>query len=425
MDRHRGPSLETLLKLILLLLGIGLSMVMLGLRLYSGYEEYQVAAEEEIERMQLVVRELSFENTDEFVRFTGGVLKHWKVVSDGGQGDHQMRTQNGITLWVVLDGRGIWESLIESNKLMFICGIVALLAFLQIAALLAYSVTRPLQRLEWGFERMSLGESVRLPPCRYSARELKMLTDKFNEMALEIDQWHDFQKNIVKMERLAMLGDMSASLAHEMRNPMATLKMQLDLLRIAMKDEHRYDEYLANFEEELDNMGAKLDQFLDFSRKGSSRRVLVDTVALLRDAADALRATATERGVAIRTLPYSDEAVEAHAILGDPDVLKQLLVNVGMNGILSMEEGGVLTVSLNFDEAHAVYTFDDNGCGVPENLGRKIFEPFVTTRPDCTGLGLAIAKKGVEDHNGSIDFASSKYGTSFIVTFPIYVQGRD
>lgn len=420
-------SLETQFKLILLMLALGMFAVLIGMRLYNGYREHLMFAMVEMRRIEQIVKEVPFESDKDLGGFVEDIFSLWKLAPEGDTGElrasvlRTAETAQGHTVYFRMDAKRVWESLIAENKPLFVYGMLSMLAFLQIGALFAYSITRPLRRLDWGFSHLMSGHPVQIPRADYAAEELVLLTDKFNEMSAELTKWREFQDNIVEMERLATMGEMASGVAHEMRNPVASMKMQMNLLRMMRGGEDEsLTEFMDNFDEELNNMGSKLEQFLDFARQDKPKRVLIDPIRLQHVAASDLEPVAEEYGILLRVLPLFDEEAEERPImLGDPGMLKQVLRNVGLNGIYSMEDGGVLTMSLDVGYDKVVFTIEDTGCGIPEKMGLRIFEPFVTTRPDSSGLGLAIAKKSVVDHRGTIRFHSTKFGTAFTIELPL------
>lgn len=426
--RTEVPSLETLLKLILLTLGIGLGLFMVGMRFHSDYQVHIGVANREAGHLATLVEEMHFASEAEMADYINRNAIYWRVFS-GRTGDVGTNTvfkfivtEDHRSLTIILDKEKIWNTMLEENRVALVFTLSLLIASLQIGVLLAYSVTRPLQRLVWGFDQMATGARVRLPECRFTAQELIHITNAFNDMAEQLDRWREFQRRVGRMERLAALGEMASGVAHEIRNPLASMKIHLHLLRVSMGSDATNAEYLDNFGEELERLERKLNQFLDFARQGSARREEISPAALLRWTETMVRVNAAERGVLVKVEPYTEDELEGVLFRGDPDGLKQVLLNLAINGIQAMESGGALTLALDLIDGDKIFfSVADTGGGIPDRVRDRIFEPFVTSRPEGTGLGLAITKKIVEDHDGTLDFTTSPSGSRFFVVLPIDV----
>lgn len=429
--RPRFPSLETLIKLILLSMGVVLTIFMMGMRLYRDYDENTAAAAAEMDALLRYAAQMVFASDGDLADFAAGYARHW-IAAGGGESGRNGRgapevsrrivSKNGSVVEMTLDDDEIWRGILEKNRSQLVLAFLTLIVSVQIASLLAYSVTSPLRRLAWGFRQMSEERSVRLPPCTLAARELVLLTDAFNEMAERLDKWREVQNRIVRMDRLVSLGEMVSGVAHEIRNPLASMRIHLDLLYNEIEDEKKRKR-LWIFEEELRRLERKLNLFLDFARHRSTRREVVDPVELIEWVASMTRTSASERGVlvAVNARPTAPDTSgePARRFYGDPDEIRQALLNLALNGIQAMETGGRLTLSLLYEGDRVVFSVEDTGCGVPEAIRARIFEPFVTSRSDGTGLGLAITRKYVEDHGGLLDYSSSERGSRFYMVMPL------
>lgn len=416
-----APSLETFLKLILLGLGVGLTVFLVGIRFYRGYEESALIAHVEADHLEQMAEQASFENDAAFADFINSYSLHWKAAQteeSGAKGVfRKLVSRDGRHVVLRLDSEKIWNGLVEENKMMLVLAILMLLASVQIAALFAYSVTRPLQRLAWGFRQLSSGLSARLPECRFAAHELIHLTNAFNEMSEQLHHWREVQKHMVKMDHLASLGEMASGIAHEIRNPLASMRIHLDLLRAQLAGDEKSCGRLGVFEEELGRLERKLNRFLDFARQGSNRREEIAPEELLQWVHRMLLSSARDKGIGIRITPCGGDCSRL-LFHGDPDELRQALLNLALNGMQAMESGGVLTLALALQDDKVVFSVEDTGCGISEKIRGRIFEPFVTSRSEGTGLGLAIVRRTVEDHGGVLDFTTSPSGSRFFMTLP-------
>ena len=429
MKKPRFPSLETMIKLILLMMGVVLTIAIMGMRLYRDHSASMELALAEVRRMETTVAAMNFSDVAELSAFASRNLAFWgdsprrRDVVRPREIYHSLESRNGLRLTLRLDEEAIWETLLDANRTQLVMAFLVLIVSVQVASLLAYSVTSPLRRLAWGFKQLASDRSVRLPANHFAADELVMITEAFNEMAARLDEWHDIQKRIVRMDRLAALGEMVSGVAHEIRNPLASMRIHLDLLYQSQEGDEVRRARLSVFEEELARLERKLNLFLDFARHRSNRREAIDPGELLEWVASMVGKSAEERGVRVDLAcdPYEDGE---SLFFGDSDELRQALLNLALNGIQAIEPDearkGVLSLSVSRARDRLVFAVEDSGCGVPEEVGARLFEPFVTSRSGGTGLGLAIARKCVEDHGGTLDYSTSPSGSRFFMVLPLY-----
>lgn len=255
-----------------------------------------------------------------------------------------------------------------------------------------------------------------------AARELSLVTGEFNEMAQQIDRWRAAQQHFARVDRLAALGEMASGIAHEIRNPLASMTIHLDLLRSELEEDDPRMERIAVFDAELARMGRSIDRFLVFAKGGSRHREYIDARELLLWCARMVELSAHKQNVQVTAETGGNEL----EILAAPDELRQLMLNLALNGLQAMPDGGRLLLHVDREDGRTVFTVEDNGRGVPENIRARIFDPFVTTRSDGTGLGLAISRRIAEDHGGTLDLESPLFieedgtgrGSRFIVRIP-------
>lgn len=427
--------MKTSLLLLFVLVGVGLLVIMIGIRLFVGYSSHVDLAYADMSRMQLVLNEISFANEEEMVSFIEDLFPHWKVERPIGTEpytkDHlrrQVKRYGGSPFYVRMNTDYIWSSLLKENKLAFFAGLLALVLFLQITLVFAKRVTTSLQKIENEMSEISSGagsrpkHKARLPVEGYSVLELEKLTNRFNEAVAQMEDWRDFEKKIERMERFAMMGEMASGVAHEIRNPMAAMKMQLNLLRTFAGKDPTYSELLDNIDEELGNLENKVDSFIEFARYEPGAMLDIDPDNLISWVIRDIAHMAEARGITVRVVPGEWSFGKKISFKGDPALIKQALMNMSVNAIQAMENGGTITMSVTAPVGEVIFTVEDTGKGVPEGIAPRIFEPFVSGRPDGTGLGLATARKIAEDHNGSIKFTTSTNGSAFRISLPRAIE---
>jgi len=414
----KAIRLETLLKWILLGLALCLALFILGTRFYQGYEAVSREARAQLDALGPVLAASRL--PEAMIPLKN--MSYWKLAREDDPRGVLISLGGGTNLTLSLDRRLIFDALFEENRSLLVLAMIVLLAAVEIATLLAYSVTRPLRRLAWGFAQLSKGRSVRLPAVTMTARELSLLTAEFNEMAEQIDRWREAQQGLARIDRMAALGVMASSIAHEIRNPLASMTIHLDLLRGEMDESDPRMERIDVFDAELARLGRTIDRFLVFAKGGSHHRERVRAGELIEWCARIVGGSARERGVEVRV--SADDGGEG--LLCAPDELRQLLLNLALNAIMVMTDGGKLTLRAEKREGRVDFSVEDTGGGVPDSLRERIFDPFFTTRADGAGLGLAISRRIAEDHGGTLELESpvrsrdgiERAGSRFIAKIP-------
>ena len=237
----------------------------------------------------------------------------------------------------------------------------------------------------------------------------------------DITKMLEMEEQVRRQERLATVGSLAAGIAHEIRNPLASLSGSIQVLQGEL-DLHGDNRNLMEIVlRETDRLNTIITEFLEYARPRTSHNerisvsaVLDETIMLLRNSREFKEGTRIVRDV--------DQNA---AIKGDPQRLRQVFWNLLINSCQAMSQGGEIRISAHSfsrpeDSADWVtITVSDNGEGIaPEYLG-KLFDPFFTTKAGGTGLGLAIVYRIIEDHGGTINVESvTGEGTSFIISLP-------
>jgi two-component system, sporulation sensor kinase E len=215
-------------------------------------------------------------------------------------------------------------------------------------------------------------------------------------------------------EKLSIVGELSASVAHEIRNPLTSLKGFVQLLQ--MEDEkHQY--YFQIMLDELNRINHIVGELLLLAKPQHLKYSLVDIHRILKDVTSLLRTEASLYNVQIEA-NFSEKEL---LIECDPNQLKQLFINLIKNSIDASSQGG--TVSIMVEEVKDDYillTITDNGCGISKGRLAKIGEPFYSSKDKGTGLGLTVSFKIVQSHHGTITFDSLKnQGTTVYISLPV------
>ena len=218
---------------------------------------------------------------------------------------------------------------------------------------------------------------------------------------------------ISKYDRINLVGKMVACIAHEIRNPMTTVRGFLQLMQ-SKKELHAYDSYFSIMIDELDRANDILTEYLSLARdKGGSwqkeniNRILEKLLPLIE-----AKALESDKKVILHTGEILDLYV-------DPKEFRQLVLNLSQNGIEAMKPSGLLTIRTYIDEDSVVLEVRDEGEGIKQEDYDKIGSPFYTTKEHGTGLGLAVCYTIASRHKATIDFESGPQGTTFKVRFRI------
>jgi PAS domain S-box-containing protein len=221
------------------------------------------------------------------------------------------------------------------------------------------------------------------------------------------------QEQVELRERLTALGEMSAGIAHELRNPMAVISGYLNLLSKKANNEHQA--IIQNITTEISGMNRIIGDLLTFARPASLNRVKVNIRELMEGClASALQATGA--GASIRT----EVNLDSLEVFLDEAVMRQALTNLIQNAVEAMPDGGTLSLSTVVLPDKLKIIFKDSGTGISPDAINKVFLPFFTTKDSGVGMGLALAHKIIVSHGGRIEVASTVgKGTVFTVVLPI------
>jgi two-component system NtrC family sensor kinase len=315
----------------------------------------------------------------------------------------------------------------------------ALAATILLAALgvLTYRwVFRPLRLLGHGSRRVAAGDfgfRIRLDTRDEMAElagALDDMTQRFQEIRDDLDRQVQLRtREVVRNEQLASVGFLAAGVAHEINNPLASIAMcaeslesRLDTPPTDESDTQVMRRYLELIQQEAFRCKGITEKLLDFSRLGEVRRQATAILALVDDVADMLRHVGRFAG---RTIDI--EAGSDVLVMVNPQEIKQVVLNLLVNALDSIEETGRVHVAVRRDGATAVLTLTDDGCGMTDEVLEHLFEPFFTRRKSGqgTGLGLSIVHRIVADHGGRIEATSAGPGTgsTFRVTLPVAEVG--
>lgn len=222
-------------------------------------------------------------------------------------------------------------------------------------------------------------------------------------------------EQLIRADRLAAMGELTAGVAHEVRNPLGIIRASVQLMEEAECNRDRVVSAAQVIKQEIDRLDRVIKALLDFGRPAPPTMRPVAVTQVLEDIALFSRTFASRAHVQIIER-YASDIPE---VMADPEQLKQVFVNLISNAVQAMSTGGTLRIETGVEEDFVFIRFSDTGPGIPEQILSKIFDPFVSTRDAGTGLGLTIVHRIVDDHDGHIEVTSEPgVGTAFTVWLP-------
>lgn len=232
----------------------------------------------------------------------------------------------------------------------------------------------------------------------------------------DITELHTLRERVVHSERMAALGELAARVAHEIRNPLISIGGFARRLEKKLSDDtSEYARIIVNEVTRLENI---LKEILGFVKSSRINKVRVDINEVVNNVIDFIAPLVSERQNTI--VKEISETPLMSAI--DPDRIKEALLNIITNASQATDQG-TITVKTRMEDHEAVIELSDTGCGIKNEDLKNIFNPFFTTKPQGTGLGLAVTHKIIQEHNGKIQVESAwGYGTAFRIYLPLEAQ---
>jgi signal transduction histidine kinase len=261
--------------------------------------------------------------------------------------------------------------------------------------------------------------------------------------SIMVERVRDMIRRVEESRHMSAIGEFSAQLSHEIRNPLTSIKLNLQRLERGVRDTQipvEYEKAVRISLREAMRLDGTVRGVLSISRTRAPRRDHVSLHTVLFSALDALTPQVEEEGGVVET--RLDARVDT--VLGDRELLKGAFLNLFLNAVEVMDAGGVLHVSTENVSAKGVPGLDgatnptgtysilvrlsDDGPGVPDEIRDRIFDPFFTTKEKGSGFGLPLAVRVMEEHGGSLaltESGSAGEGATFLVFLPVAGPGKD
>jgi signal transduction histidine kinase len=331
------------------------------------------------------------------------------------------RGDNAGDILYILYPESLWrDALWEAVWPFLVLGGSVGAASVALASGLGQGLSRRIRELERRTRLIAGGDFSPLPlPQRND--EIRDLAQSIHEMAQRLAQ---FQESARRTERLRLLGQVSGGLAHQLRNGLTGVRLAVQLFArecAGQTDTAALDVALR----QLTLLETNLKRFLDLGRDSDGRRERCSLPLLVGEAVELLRPQCRHANIALRWQPPSRDCV----LLGDPGRLGQLILNVLGNAVEAAGPGGTVQVALAEETRlapHApivVLEVLDSGPGPAPEVADRLFEPFVTGKPEGVGLGLAVAQQAAEAHGGRVRWSRKGNWTCFRIELPLEGSG--
>ncbi|AJW71474.1 sensor histidine kinase [Nitrosopumilus adriaticus] len=303
--------------------------------------------------------------------------------------------------------QGINSRIQNSITSIILTAIIILGISAVIAIQLGRSISRPILDLRENIFRVSDG-NLKNPHIFSNISEIDQLSKQIFEMGEKLEK---YQKEMIKTERLAAIGELSSRITHDLRNPLNSLKMAIDILKSKKPEMIKENqEYFDMMQHSVERMNHQIDEVLGFIKKHPPKR---ENVKFSEIISNSLKSFQFPKNIKI-------SVSENDGILWcDKNQIQNVIVNLISNSIhaIGKKEGKII---INFQEEQKFdkITVEDNGEGIPDDSLEAIFEPLFTTKQTGTGLGLVSCKNTVEAHNGEISAKNLPTGVIFTILLP-------
>jgi len=224
----------------------------------------------------------------------------------------------------------------------------------------------------------------------------------------------ELNRRIARMEHMSAIGELAAGLAHEIKNPMGSIKGAAEIIEPDIPEDHPKREFVDVLIEEVDRLNCVVEDFLNYAKPLTLRREKLHISEELEAVAKQARMSQKEKNVDFSVSGSEDLIIEA-----DRGLLRQVFLNLALNALQSTPDGTEVKIRAKRADGTVTVEFEDSGPGVPDDEKKKIFMPFYTSRETGSGLGLTITERIVMEHGGKIDVEDARGGGAiFRITLP-------
>lgn len=367
--------------------------------------------------------------------FPGDKQKEYfsNIVEDNGSFEYNLSSPTFISYASSIGYRNFngfgWTTIIEQEssvvdefenleKNFLFSTIIGIVSATVLGLVLSSFVTKPLGTLSKFAMMLGKGDfNVKAQQSKIS--EINSIANAFNEMEQSIKKLFETEKKLVeantriKNERLTAIGELAASMAHDMKNPLGTIKSGMEIIKRSKVDSS-LDEVIQRMDRAVSRMAHQVEDVLNFVRITPLSLKSTSIMSIINSAIKSI-----EIPKKIQLNIDGDDII----ILCDEKKLEIVFINLILNSVQSIgDSDGTISIRVKKSNTDVVIEIEDSGAGVPEQIMSDIFKPLVTTKQKGTGLGLASCKNIVEQHGGKIEFQNNP--TIFTVTIPLETKNK-
>ncbi|SDO18575.1 Signal transduction histidine kinase [Pseudomonas arsenicoxydans] len=369
------------------------------------FENHPAAVPEQIEQILRTTKQ----PTEQFTSSYSGIYR-------------PIFNENGDLQGVIFSGllrHSSLVGLVNQSNLFILIFLLSSAASLCVGWLVSQRLTQPLRGLSKGVQAVIAGDyRQRLPVT--GGDELAELSSTFNHMSERLGELQNLESQLRRRDRLHALGEVAMGLAHEIRNPLGIIKTATQLLHRRAdlpETDKRHLEYVVS---EVSRINDLITDFLDFAKPSAPLRSTEPARLLVDELVGFCAPELASHHIDV----HIDDQAPGATLYADARQLKQAGLNLIVNAIDAMPDGGQLTLGIRREGAYTVISVADTGTGIEPDMLERIFTPFVTTKASGTGLGLAKVFSIMENHDGRIECISEKdAGTTFTLYIP--ANGKD
>lgn len=323
-----------------------------------------------------------------------------------------------IVWWAFRDGMTM-----EAWRRYLVFSVIsALVPNILLVLLIVRTISRPIQRVTLAAVQVSNGAYGTEVDIRQSNDEIGLLADSFNEMsrkmADDIEQLRRLNEQLIRTEKLVALGTLSAGVAHEVNNPLASISSLIQMIQTKKALDNETREMIRLISTQISRISQVTHDMMDFARVRPTAKTNIEINNVLETS---LRLASFDKSFQNLKV-IKNYASDLPQIYADADQLQQVFLNLFLNARDAMPSGGILEIKTDLIDSAIKIEISDEGTGISENDLKKIFDPFFTTKSagKGTGLGLAVCYGIITAHGGRIEVSSNnKSGTLFLIFFPL------
>jgi len=363
------------------------------------FEDHPAAVPEKIEQILRTTKQ----PTEQFTSRYSGIYR--PILNENG--DLQGVIFSGLLRHTSLVG------LVNQSNLFILIFLLSSAASLGVGWLVSQRLTQPLRGLSKGVQAVIAGD-YRQRLSVTGGDELAELSSTFNHMSERLGELQNLESQLRRRDRLHALGEVAMGLAHEIRNPLGIIKTATQLLHRRAdlpETDKRHLEYVVS---EVSRINDLITDFLDFAKPSAPLRSTEPARMLVDELVGFCAPELASHHIEV----HIDDQAPGATLYADARQLKQAGLNLIVNAIDAMPDGGQLTLGIRRDATFTVISVADTGIGIEPDMLERIFTPFVTTKASGTGLGLAKVFSIMENHDGRIECTSEKDAGA---TFSLYI----